>query len=257
MDVANLFLPDGVPLWAALAVVAASFFTAAITAAFGLGGGLALLAVMSMVFPAAAVVPVHGVAQAGANAGRFWLQRRDVVWPIVWWFSLGGLIGAFIGGRLAIETPVWLLRGGVGLFVLYTVWGPKPKGFAPGAASFFAVGAVAGFLTMFFGATGPIAAAMLAATALGRLARVATHAAAMVIQHLVKIAAFGLLGFAFAEWAPLTAVVVLVGFAGTAFGTARLRAMPEATFRTGFNWILTAIAVYLLVAATAEAFRTG
>jgi uncharacterized membrane protein YfcA len=256
MDALNAFLPESVPLWAAAAVVFASFFTAALTAAFGLGGGLALLAVMSAVFPAPAVIPVHGVAQAGANAGRFYLQRLSVVWPIVLWFSAGGLIGAAIGGRLAVETPVWLLRGGVGAFILFTVWGPKPKSFAPGKTTFFSTGVAAGFLTMFFGATGPIAAAMLSATKLDRLKIVATHAAAMVIQHAVKIVAFGLLGFAYGEWALLMAVILLSGFAGTAFGTDALRRMPEETFKRGFKLTITAIAVYLLVSAALE-FRTG
>ena len=256
MEAAAALLPESVPLWAAGLVVFVSFFTAALTAAFGLGGGLALLAVMSAAFPAAAVIPVHGAAQAGANAGRLYLQRRDVVWPIVLWFSLGGLIGAGLGGRLAVEAPVWLLRGGVGAFILLTVWGPKPKSFAPGRRTFFLTGAAAGFLTMFFGATGPIAAAMLSATALARQNIVATHAAAMVIQHLVKIAAFGLLGFAYAEWAWLIAAILVSGFAGTYAGTHFLRAMPEATFRRGFKAILTAIAIYLLAAA-AMGVKTG
>ncbi len=250
------FLPEAVPLWAALLVVFSSFFTGAITAAFGLGGGLALLAVMSAVFPAAAVVPVHGAAQAGANAGRFYLQRREVVWPIVLWFSLGGLIGAGLGGRLAVETPVWLLRGSVGAFVIWTLWGPKLKGFAPGKATYFTVGVITGFLTMFFSATGPIVAAMLSATALGRLNVVATHAAAMVIQHIMKITAFGLLGFAYGEWVWLLGAILISGFAGTYMGTHYLRAMPEETFRKGFRFILTAVAVYLLGAALLE-IRTG
>ncbi len=250
------FIPEAVPLWAAVLVVFSSFFTGAITAAFGLGGGLALLAVMSAVFPAAAVVPVHGAAQAGANAGRFYFQRKEVVWPIVLWFSLGGLIGAAIGGRLAVETPVWLLRGGVGAFVIWTLWGPKLKGFAPGAKTYFAVGVVTGVLTMFFSATGPIVAAMLSATALGRLNIVATHAAAMVIQHIMKITAFGLLGFAYGEWAWLLGAILLSGFAGTYMGTHYLRAMPEETFRKGFRTILTVVAVYLIAAALME-LRTG
>lgn len=256
MEIFAEFLPAAVPLWAALAVVIASFFTAALTAAFGLGGGLALLAVMSAVFPPAAVIPVHGAAQAGANAGRFYLQRKDVVWRIVLWFSLGGVIGAALGGRLAVEAPVWLLRGGVGAFILFTVWGPKPASFSPGLRVFFLTGVAAGFLTMFFGATGPIAATMLSATALSRLNIAATHAAAMVIQHTVKIAAFGLLGFAYGQWAWLIAVILLSGFAGTYAGTHYLRAMPEETFKRGFKLILTAIAVYLLAASLLE-LRTG
>lgn len=249
MEFITSFLPDGLPLWAAAAVIAAAFFTAALTAAFGLGGGLALLAIMSAVFPAPAVIPIHGVAQLGSNAGRFYLQRMDVVWSIALWFTAGGLIGAAIGGKLAIEMPVWALRAGVGLFILYTVWGPKPKGFSPGARTYFATGGVGAFLTMFFGATGPIAATMLAATKLGRLNIVATHAACMVAQHGLKIAMFGLLGFAYGAWAVLIAAILISGFAGTALGTHYLRRMPEQTFKNGFNFILTLIALYLLGAA--------
>lgn len=249
-------LPEGLPLWAAFAAVFASFFTSALTAAFGLGGGLALLALMSVVFPPSAVIPVHGVAQAGSNAGRFYLQRRDVVWPIVLVFSAGGLIGAALGGRLAVEAPVWLLRGGVAFFILFSVWGPKLKKFAPGPMTFFTTGVAASFLTMFFGATGPIAATMLSAAKLERLNLVATHAACMVFQHTFKIVAFGLLGFAFGQWAFVIVAILASGFAGTATGTKFLRSMPEETFRSGFKYILTAIAIYLMIAAALE-FRTG
>ncbi|MEO1252340.1 MAG: sulfite exporter TauE/SafE family protein [Pseudomonadota bacterium] len=249
-------LPDALPLWAAILVIATSFFAAAMTAAFGLGGGLVLLAVMSALLPAPAVIPVHGVAQLGSNAGRFALQMRDIVWPIALWFFAGSLIGALAGGRLAVELPVWALRAGVGLFILYAVWGPRPKGFAPGPATFFGTGVVGSFLTMFFGATGPIAATMLSTTQLDRLKTVATHAACMVFQHGLKILVFGALGFAYAPWAGLIAAILLVGFAGTYVGTRFLRRMPETLFRTGFRYLLTAIAAYLIVAAALEVTAT-
>ena len=250
------FMPDGLPVWAVAVAIVAAFFTAALTAAFGLGGGLALLAVMSAVFPAPAVVPIHGVAQLGSNAGRFFLQRHDVIWKIVLWFSAGGLIGALLGGRLAIEMPVWLLRAGVGVFILYTVWGPRLKTLTPGIKTYFTTGVIGAFLTMFFGATGPIAATMLSAAKLGRLNIVATHAACMVIQHGFKIIIFGLLGFAYGEWALLTAAIIISGFAGTALGTHYLRKMPEQTFQKGFRVVLTLIAVYLLAAAVLS-FKTS
>ncbi len=256
MELLANFLPDSLPLWAAALAIIAAFFTAALTAAFGLGGGLALLAVMSAVFPAPAVVPIHGVAQLGSNAGRFYLQRQDVVWKIVLWFSVGGLIGALLGGRLAVEMPVWLLRAGVAAFILYTVWGPRMPSMTPGIKTFFVTGAVGSFLTMFFGATGPIAATMLSATKLGRLNIVATHAACMVIQHGFKIIIFGVLGFAYGEWALLTVAIVLSGLAGTTLGTHYLRKMPEQTFQQGFRVVLTAIAIYLLIAAGLS-FRTN
>ena len=250
MEIAQ-FLPAAVPAWAAILAVATAFLSAALTAAFGLGGGLALLAVMSAVFPASAVIPVHGVAQLGSNTGRFFLQLKDTVWPIVLWFSVGSVIGAMLGGRLAIEMPVWVLRGGVAFFILFTVWGPKPAGFSPGAVSFFSTGVVGSFLTMFFGATGPIAATMLSATKLDRLHTVATHAACMVFQHGMKILVFGVLGFAYAAWAWLIGAILIFGFAGTYLGTRFLRRMPEATFKRSFKIVLTAISLYLLIAAIA------
>ncbi|MEM8772133.1 MAG: sulfite exporter TauE/SafE family protein [Pseudomonadota bacterium] len=255
MDIAS-FLPDGVALWAACVAVLAAFCAAALTAAFGIGGGLALLAVMSAVLPAPAVVPVHGVAQLGSNAGRFLLQAKDVVWPIALWFLAGSIIGAVAGGRVALETPVWLLRIGVSVFILYTVWGPRPKSFSPGPTTFFTTGAVGSFLTMFFGATGPVAATMLSATDLDRLKTVATHAACMVFQHGLKILVFGLLGFAYAQWIWLIVAMLSFGFAGTWIGTHFLRRMPETLFRRGFRIVLTAIAVYLLIAGL-WALRTG
>ncbi|GJL95662.1 MAG: hypothetical protein DHS20C05_20670 [Hyphococcus sp.] len=256
MDFLIAILPDGLPLWAAIAAIFASFLTAALTAAFGIGGGLALLAVMSAIFPAAAVVPIHGVAQLGSNAGRFYLQRKDVVWPIVLWFTLGSIVGAFAGGRIALGMPVWALRGGVAIFILYTLWGPRPASLSPGKKTFFATGVVGSFLTMFFGATGPIAATMLSAAKLDRLNTVATHAACMAAQHSLKILIFGLLGFAYAEWASLIIAILVFGFIGTATGTHYLRKMPEHYFKKGFRTVLTVIAFYLLLAAGLE-LRTG
>lgn len=260
MDLAQL-LPEGVPMWAAVISVVAAFLAAALTAAFGIGGGLALLAVMSVVLPAPAVIPVHGAAQLGSNAGRFVLQMKDAVWPIVLWFTAGGIVGSLLGGRLALELPVWALRGGVALFILYTVWGPRPKGFSPGPMTFFSTGAVGSFLTMFFGATGPIAATMLSATRLGKLNMVATHASCMMAQHGLKIVIFGALGFAYAPWVWLIAAILGFGFVGTFLGTRMLRRMPEKVFRRGFNYVLTIIAIYLFIASGLDvipmAFKTG
>jgi len=248
-------LPDQVsPLVAALVVVA-SFFTSALTASFGLGGGLALLALMSSVLPAAAVIPVHGVAQLGSNLSRFILQRREVVWSIVLWFAAGSILGAYVGGRIYVGLPEWVLKSAVGLFVILMAWGPKPAALAPGPRSFAATGAIGAFLSMFFGATGPITAAMLGAAKLSKLQTVATHAAAMVFQHGLKIFVFGILGFAYADWTLLIAAIVAAGFLGSWAGTRFLKSMPDDSFRRGFNITLTAIGVYLVAAGVLDFAR--
>ena len=53
----------------------------------------------------------------------------------------------------------------------------------------------------------------------------------------------------------ITAILAF-GFAGAYAGTHYLRRMPEATFKRGFRIVLTAIAVYLLIAAAASV-KTG
>ncbi len=249
----DALLPESISALAAASVVAASFFTALLTAAFGLGGGLVLLAAMSVALPPAAVIPIHGVAQFGANFSRLALLRKHVVWPIIIWFAGGGAIGAFLGAQLYLDLPSWALRAGVAAFILFMVWGPKPKSFAPGPRTFFGVGAVGGLLTMFFGATGPLAASMLSATDHDRLGTVSTHAAAMVAQHGLKSIAFGAIGFAFGPWAAIIIGIILAGFAGSWVGTRILHRMPEAQFQKGFRFVLTAIALYLAALSLREA----
>jgi uncharacterized membrane protein YfcA len=253
MSIEEAFLPDGVTASAAAIVAVASFFTSALTASFGLGGGLALLAIMGALFPAGAVIPVHGVAQLGSNASRLILQWRSVVWDIVVWFGLGSLVGVIAGARLYVEVPENLLRALIGVFVLATLYGPKPRGFSPGKTTYLATGAASAVLSMFVGATGPIAAAMVGVARLEKLATVATHAGAMTAQHALKALAFGIVGFAYADWAPLIIVVVAAGFFGAAAGTRLLRDMPEARFRKGFELVLTFFGVYLIGAAILRA----
>ncbi len=64
------FLPEGLSQAAFWAIMVASFVGSFITAAFGIGGGALLLAIMATLMPPAALIPVHGVVQAGSNAGR-------------------------------------------------------------------------------------------------------------------------------------------------------------------------------------------
>lgn len=255
MSLESALLPEGVTAATAAIVVAASFFTAALTASFGLGGGLALLAIMGAVMPPVAVIPVHGVAQLGSNASRLLLQWRSVVWPIVIWFTAGSAVGAILGARLFVEIPEALLQALIGAFVLISAHGPKPKGFAPGPKTFFATGAGSAVLSMFVGATGPIAAAMVGVAKLDKLKTVATHAGAMTAQHALKSVAFGFVGFAYADWAAIIIAVVVMGFFGAAAGTRLLRNMPEKEFRKGFTLMLTFFGCYLIGTTLLQLWR--
>jgi uncharacterized protein len=241
-------LPSGISLAFASVLIVASFFTSALTGALGLGGGVALLALMAQGLPVAAVIPVHGVAQLGSNVGRAVVQRRHLDWRTIAAYGAGSALGAAVGAMVVVTLPEPVLRIVLSLFILYAVFGRRPRLSARGSDGLMvAGGAVSSFASMFVGATGPITMAFLATRGLFKHALVATHAGAMVLQHGFKIAAFGTLGFVFAPWLPLLAAIILSGFVGTIVGSRLLDRLPDRWFELGFKGVLALLAANLMI----------
>lgn len=230
-----LSLPPEVSQPFAILLVCASFFTSALTAAMGLGGGVAMLAIMAAGLPVSSVLPAHGIVQMGSNLGRTVIQRQYVIWQLVLWFSLGSVAGIALGSPVAAHIPDRVAKLVLAGFILWAVFGSKPPPGPPGKPYLILGGAVTSFATMIVGATGPLVAAMLAAIGLTKQRLVATHATCLVIQHALKIIAFGALGFAYGQWAFLLAIMIASGVVGTYLGTRLLDNMPEKYFRLGFR----------------------
>lgn len=246
LEILTQFLPAGVTPAAAFTLIVLSFFTSALTAAFGIGGGMVMIGGISAAVPPATIVAVHGVVQLGSNLGRAIVQRRHAVWRLVWPFALGSAIGIAIGAWLVVSLPVRVLLGSLGVFILVMVWLPKPK--IPGLekSGVLLGGLISSVLTMFVGATGPFIQSVLLAFKLEKKQLVATQAVAMAIQHGLKVLAFSFVGFSFWAWGPLLAAMVGAGFLGTLLGTALLERLPERWFQAAIKAILTIIAIDLL-----------
>lgn len=242
MTLAGLLPPDFGPLLSGLLVLV-SFGTSLITAAFGIGGGAVLLALLAALMPPAALIPVHGAVQFGSNVFRAALMAGHIRRAVVPMFALGAAAGAALGGVIAIDLPPALMQAGVGAFILWSVLARPPRWLAGMPVL---TGAVTSFLAMFFGATGPFVANYVKALKLERHAHVATHAAMMTLQHLLKVAVFGLLGFAFGPWLPLTLAMIVSGFLGTLAGRAVLGRMSDHGFRRALDVLLVLIALRLI-----------
>ncbi|WP_298963678.1 sulfite exporter TauE/SafE family protein [uncultured Roseibium sp.] len=245
-------LTDQLHLAATITLIGVSFFTSAMTAAVGLGGGIALIAIMAMIMPASALVPVHGMVQLGSNAGRAIVQIKHVDWLIAIWFACGAILGAALGGTIAVELPAAVLRAGIGCFVIWIVWGKAPKFGKARKRAMAGAGFASTFLSMFFGASGPIGGAVLSTLELTRHQFVANQAITAMMMHVFKVLAFGALGFAFAPWLGLIVLMIASGFLGTLAGSRLLGKMNEKTFKTGFKWVMTALAVNLFFQAGRE-----
>lgn len=240
-------LPTGMGPGVAALLVAASFFTSALTAAFGVGGGVAMLALMGLFLPVAALIPVHGAVQLGSNTGRAWHQRGNVRLDVAKPFVAGSIVGAVIGALLVIQLPDALLKLVLGVFIIAVTWLKIPGLDSLGKAGLALASAALALLTMVVGATGPLLSAIFAQILAGdRKALVATHAAGMTVQHGLKIVVFGLAGFAFSAWLPLIAAMVASGFLGTVYGTRMLDRIDEDSFRKWFRIGITLLALDLL-----------
>ncbi|MEQ8368830.1 MAG: sulfite exporter TauE/SafE family protein [Roseicyclus sp.] len=236
-------LPEGLSLVAFWVIMAASFAGSFITAAFGIGGGGLVLAVLATLVPPAALIPIHGVVQAGSNAGRMVMLWREIFWPALPWFAVGTLIGVSIGGMVAVELPPQYVQIGIGLFVIYTVVARAPRWFSRWP---ILTGLVSSFLTMFFGATGLFVASFTKSHALPRHAHVATHATLMTLQHGLKVVVFGLLGFAYGDWIWVIMLMIAVGLAGTYAGKLILNRLTDARFGVALNILLILISLRLI-----------
>ncbi|HER34425.1 MAG TPA: sulfite exporter TauE/SafE family protein [Halothiobacillaceae bacterium] len=236
------FLPSDLEPLAALLLVAASMGTSFVTAAFGIGGGVMLVAVMAVLLPPAALIPVHGVVQLGSNGGRALIMLKHVERSTIAPFVVGSALGAGLGGVLFVQFPPWLVQLGLAGFITWSALGRLP---AIGRGHVFAAGAVSSFLTMFFGATGSFVAATVRGMRLPPLDHLATHSTLMTLQHLLKSVVFGVLGFAFGPWLPFIAAMIASGFIGTLLGRHLLVRMGHRYFQPVLSGILLLMAARL------------
>lgn len=247
MDAVAALLPAGLEPWVAVLLIVASAFTSALTAVFGVGGGLAMLALMGLFVPVASLIPVHGAVQLGSNTGRAWHLRAFVRMDVAKPFIAGSVVGAAAGAFLVVQLPDALLKIVLGAFIIILAWARIPGMDRLSKGGLAVASAGVAVLSMLVGATGPLVAVLLAKFFENdRKALISTSAVAMTTQHLLKVIVFGIVGFAFWEWVPLVAAMILSGFLGTIYGSGLLERMPEETFRRWFRIGITLLAVNLL-----------
>ncbi|RBP80039.1 sulfite exporter TauE/SafE family protein [Marinomonas rhizomae] len=245
MSLSVLFF-DQVSLDVFILLVAMAGLTSFFTASFGAGGGVMLLAVMAQILPPQLIIPLHGVAQLGSNAGRAVMSWRHIDWKLIGAFLPGAIFGAFIGSFVLVSLPPVIMYLTIAVFILYLCWGPKLPKMVLGAWGTVIAGAVTTLITLFAGATGPLVAAFVKQIYTDRFRTLATFATAMSLQHILKIGVFKVAGFSLAAWLPLLACMVISGAIGTWIGLRLLKRIPDKRFHQIFNIVLTLMALRLI-----------
>ncbi|AYA66070.1 sulfite exporter TauE/SafE family protein [Alteromonas sp. RKMC-009] len=230
----------------ALGLIILAGLTSMITASFGVGGGVMLLATMATVVPVAALIPVHGLVQLGSNGSRSWLTRSHIDWAMVKWFSGGALAGAVAASFIVVQLPLITIQFTVAGFILFLVWGPKPAKRELSKTGRCIAGALTTVATMFVGATGPLVAGFVHRNTDNKMTLTSTFATCMTFQHLLKAFVFSFAGFAFFQWLPLVVAMVVSGFTGTWLGLKVLKKVSDERFALLFKVIVTILALRLI-----------
>ena len=142
---------------------------------------------MLIFLPPLALVPVHGAIQLGSNFSRIFVSLKEVDVKLIIPFIFGTLLGSYFGANIVENISPSLGQIGVGLFILYSIFGKFPQ---LGKKFMFIGGVVSSTMSILFGASGPIVATFIRSLNFPPLKHVATHGAMMTFQHGLKCLAF-------------------------------------------------------------------
>ena len=230
----------------AILIVLGSFFSSLISAAFAVGGGFIMIAILSGVLPITVAVPLHSWMMLGLSLGRFWYFRREICRHIAGPFLLGAAIGVVTGGRLYFDLSEFLLSLIIGLLILAAVWMPQQLQWGTRfPVPFFWVGIVHAFLSTLFSFGGLYQPLMLRA-ALSKLQIVGTLTAGLLCMNLFKIGAYSYYGFDYSPYYSVILAAILAAVPGAFLGKKLLHHIPEDRFRLIFSLIMTCCALRLL-----------
>ena len=231
-----------------------SLFTAFISGIFGMAGGMILMGLLALLLPVEAVFVTHGVLQLVANGWRAVLHRRHIQGRIFGWFTLATLAAALCISVIAFvpSKPVLFLLLGLMPVLLWL-----PKGWFQADAArpthAFGAGFLATLLTLTAGVSGPLIDTVFVRTGLDRHQIVATKAAIQCLNHISKIAVYGLLLLKSGQggvppiW--LFALAIPASMLGTTAGGWVLDWMNDTNFKRWTAWIVTGIGLVYLVRA--------
>ena len=209
-----------------------SFFTAAISAITGMGGGIILLSVMTLFFPLNIVIPIHGLIQFISNFYRSCLLKNHITWPLAIPFFIGAPIGTYFSYLIVKIMPSPLYpQIIITLLIFYSVFRPKnlPSLTIPNWAFFF-LGIIVGLFSLLIGATGPIIAPFFLRNDLKKENLIATKAVIQTMGHFLKIPAFIALNFPFENYLWSIIFMTLFTILGTKWGIKILINIEEKLF---------------------------
>ena len=229
-------------------LVGFSFFTSALSAATGMGGGVLLFTVMTLYFPINVIIPIHGIIQFFNNFLTLSFLRTHLKRSLMQPFLLGSIPGIILASFLVNK----LIKTGapqiiILSLIIYSLFRPKRlPDLELQHKNFFWVGLITGFLGIIAGAIDPVLAPFFVRKDLSKEEIIANKAAMQAIVHFAKIPVFLSLGFNYVPYLSFCLFTNFACFFGTRFGIVLLRKMSEEIFLKVFKFALAATGLRMM-----------
>jgi uncharacterized protein len=164
----------------------------ALTTVAGLGGGMLLLLVLSLLTDARTALALTAPALLLGNLHRLYLYRTRLDRRVAVAFAAGAVPGSLAGGLLTVGLPTWLLHGLMLGMTAAAVLRALGLGAAwrPGASVVGPAGLGIGAVAATSGGAGLLTAPLLLATGLTGEAYIATSSACAASMHLGRLSGY-------------------------------------------------------------------
>ena len=222
-----------------------SFFTAALSAATGMGGGIVFLIGLNIYLPLDKVIPIHGLIQFKNNLLRVWALRSHLIKDICLYYSIGCLIGVlivslFISSISSKLIPYCIIL----LLVFYSLFKPKklPE-LKLNNFGFFILGLATGIIGILVGAVDPLLSPFFLRNDFTKHQIIANKSFFQTMIHLAKFPVFLYLGFNYLDHWFLILILLFSAFLGTLTGLKILNHINQRIFIFIFKLLLLAVSL--------------
>lgn len=224
----------------------AFFFTSAISAAAGAGGGMLITAILSGFLPAPALIPVQNLILLMSSGSRVYFYRKDINWHIAWPFMVGLGIGSFLGAAIYVHLPEKALSLLLACVMLFFTWGPgRGEWLQQFSGLRILMGTFHGFLSSLTG-VGGLLQGTFARMPMPKNARIGTFAAVISSNNIWRGIAYAILGVNLLPYLVLILLAIPIAIGGSYVGKQLTDHISERAFDILFKTVVTLFAARLL-----------
>lgn len=229
--------------------------TSFVSGIIGMGGGMILMGVLSLILPVKKAMILHGVTQFASNGSRAYMHRKHIQWRVLPPYIAGAAISFLCALALSIVPSREFILSTIGIFAISAVLLPKkfPIDIRKKSSS-FVCGMTVTFAQIFAGASGPVVDIFMSNSPLKRHEIIATKAITQTIGHLIKLIYYGnlilhssdtLYSNALQPW--FFGVAIVSALIGTRLGKRVLDKMSELQFQRYSRAVLLLIGIFYVI----------